>query len=62
MYNLYKALVYGDPFGSMRDPVLESSTDCKQAASINIGTNATHLQSVLETKRGRTYYQTGRAA
>ena len=42
-----------DPFGSMDDPVLESSPDCKQAASVNIDTNVTRLQSVLKTKRGR---------
>ena len=41
-----------DPFGSMRDPVLESSPDCKRVASVNIDTNVTRLQSVLETKWG----------
>ena len=35
----------------MRDPVLESSPHCKRAASLNIGTKAIRLQSVLETKR-----------
>ena len=34
-----------------RDPVLESSPDCKRVASVNIDTKVTRLQSVLETKR-----------
>ena len=42
-----------NPFGSMRDPVLESSPECKRAASVNIDSNVTRLQSVLETKWGR---------
>ena len=42
-----------DPSGSMHDPVLESSPDCKRAALVNIDTNVTRLQSVLETKWGR---------
>ena len=37
----------------MRDPVLESSPNCKRAVSVNIDTNVTRLQSVLETKWGR---------
>ena len=37
----------------MRGPVLESSPDCKRAASVNIDTNVTRLQSVLKTKWGR---------
>ena len=37
----------------MRDPILESSPDCKRAASVNIDTNVTRLQSVLESKLGR---------
>ena len=41
-----------DPFGSMCNPVLESSPDCKRATSVNIDTNVTRLQSVLETKLG----------
>ena len=36
-----------------RDPVLDSSPNCKRAASVNIDTNVTRLQSVLETKWGR---------
>ena len=46
-------VAYCDPFGSMRDPVLESSPDCKRATSVNIDTNVTRLQSGLETKWGR---------
>ena len=41
----------------MRDPVLETSPDCKRAGSVNIDTNVTRLQSVLETKWGRLYYK-----
>ena len=43
-------------------PVLGSSANCKRAASVNIGTNATCLQSAHETQLGRLYYQTGHAA
>ena len=39
-----------DPFGNMHDPILVSSADCKRATSVNIGTNMTRLQSVLETQ------------
>ena len=41
------------PVWGMRDPILESSPDCKRAASVYIDTNVTRLQSVLETKWGR---------
>ena len=46
----------------MRDPVLESSPDCKRAASVNINTNVTHLQSCLKPSGVAEYYQTGHAA
>ena len=36
----------------LRNPVLGSSPDCKRVASVNINTNVTRLQSVLETKWG----------
>ena len=46
----------------MRDPVLESSPDCKRAASVNIDTDVTRLQSCLKPNGVAKYYQMERAA
>ena len=47
-----------DPIGSMRDPVLESSPDCKRAASVNIDTNVTLYNRCLKPNGVAKYYQT----